>query len=49
MKTTDTKDVKKKIRTLLYHVGALQGSYPIVLEDPEYARAHLLVLRQVLP
>ena len=49
MKTTDTKDVKKKIRTLLYHVGALQGSYPKVLEDPEYARAHLLVLRQVLP
>jgi len=49
MKELDTKDVKKKIRTLLFHVGALQGSYPQVLEDPEYAHAHLLVLRKVLP
>jgi len=49
MNNPDTKDVKKKIRTLFFHVGALQGSYPQVLEDPDYAHAHLLVLRKVLP
>ena len=49
MKELDTKDVKKKIRTLLFHIGALQGSYPQVLKDQEYAHAHLLVLRKVLP
>ena len=49
MKPLDVKSVKKKIRTLIHHLGSLQGSYPQVLEDPEYARAHLLVLRKVLP
>lgn len=49
MHKTDTKDVKRRIRTLLCHLGALQGSYPQVLEDADYARAHLLVLQRVLP
>lgn len=49
MKSVDTREVKKRIRALLYHMGALQGSYPQVLHDDEYARAHLLILRRVLP
>ena len=49
MKQRDTKDVKKKIRSLLHHMRTLQGSYPQLLEDPEYAHAQLLVLRKVLP
>lgn len=49
MRPQEIREIKKKIRTLIYHLGALQGSYPKVLEDPDYARAHLLILRQVIP
>lgn len=47
--TFDIKDVKKRINTLIFHIGALQGSYPKVLTDPEYSAAHLILLREILP
>lgn len=47
--TFDIKDVKKRINTLIFHIGALQGSYPKVLMDPEYSAAHLILLREILP
>lgn len=49
MHTFDIKDVKKRINTLIFHIGALQGSYPKVLTDPEYSAAHLILLREILP
>lgn len=49
MKQRNIKDVKKTIRTLYHHLGGLKRSYPQLLEDPEYAHAHLLVLRKILP
>lgn len=49
MHTFDIKDVKKRINTLIFHIGALQGSYPKVLMDPEISAAHLILLREILP
>ncbi len=31
------------------HIGALQGSYPAVIEKPEIARAHIVLLNEVMP
>ena len=45
MKKLNVKEVNKKIRTLIFHIGALQGSFPKVLQDPEYSPAHLVILR----
>jgi len=42
--------VLKKIRTVVYHVGTFEGSYPRILKDaPIYTRSHLIVLYEVLP
>ena len=49
MKKLNIKEVNKKIRTLIFHIGALQGSFPKVLQDPEYSHAHLVILREILP
>ena len=49
MKKLNVKEVNKKIRTLIFHIGALQGSFPKVLQDPEYSHAHLVILREILP
>lgn len=49
MKKLNLKEVNQKIRTLMCHVGALQGSYPKVLKTPDLARAHLVLLREVMP
>ena len=35
MKKLNVKEVNKKIRTLIFHIGALQRSFPKVLQDPE--------------
>ena len=49
MKKLNVKEVNKKIRTLIFHIGALQGSFPKVLHDQEYSHAHLVILREILP
>ena len=49
MNKLNLKEVNQKIRTLMCHVGALQGSYPAVLKKPEIARAHLVLLNEVMP
>ena len=49
MKKLNVKEANKKIRTLIFHIGALQGSFPKVLSNQEYGNAHLVILREVLP
>ncbi|MGA1198489.1 MAG: hypothetical protein ACO36I_18535, partial [Candidatus Latescibacterota bacterium] len=50
MNDRDVKQVIKRIRTVIYHVGTLEGSYPRILKNvPVYTRSHLIVFYEILP
>ena len=50
MNERDIHQVVKRIRTVIYHVGTLEGSFPRVLKNaPVYTRSHLIVFYEILP
>ena len=50
MNEHDINQVLKRIRSVIYHVGTFEGSYPRVLKNaPVYTRSHLIVFYEILP
>lgn len=50
MNEKDIQQVLKRIRTVVYHVGTLEGSFPRILKNaPIYTRSHLIVFYEILP